>query len=232
MRFRGIIFDFNGVLWWDNDLQELAWQQFAGQVRGEPLSAEELAVHIHGRTNGHTLSYLAGRALSASEVKELAEKKESLYRRLCLDQGPSFRLSPGATDLLDFLIAQRVPHTIATASGRANIEFFVERLHLDRWFDVTRLVYDDGSRPGKPAPDIYRQAAHNLALRAADCVVVEDSRSGIQAAQAAGIGHVVALGPDHNHARLGQIEGVDRVIARLDELAQADLFLPQNSPTT
>jgi beta-phosphoglucomutase-like phosphatase (HAD superfamily) len=215
MIYRGVIFDFNGVLWWDNHLQEQAWRHFSAQVRGEPFSDEEVAVHVHGRTNRHTLEYLAGRALDASKVERLSEQKETVYRQLCLDQGPAFALSPGAAELLDYLVERGIPSTIATASGKANLDFFVEHLRLERWFDVASIVYDDGVRPGKPAPDIYLQAAANLGLAGGQCVVVEDSRSGIEAAHAAGIGCVVALGPVEDHDHLARLAGVDTVVSSL-----------------
>ncbi len=222
--FQGLIFDLNGVLWWDNHLQEQAWRQFSAQMRGEPFSDEEMAIHIHGRTNRHTLEYLTGRALAASDVERLSEQKETLYRQLCLDQGPAFALSPGATELLDYLDARGIARTIATASGKANLDFFVEHLSLDRWFDVALIVYDDSTRPGKPAPDIYLQAAANLALAPGQCVVVEDSRSGIQAAYAASIGYIVALGPVESHDRLAQLAGVDAVVSSLRQFPGERLY--------
>jgi beta-phosphoglucomutase-like phosphatase (HAD superfamily) len=224
--FKGIIFDFNGVLWWDGHLQEQAWRQFSTEIRGWPLSEEEYAVHVHGRNNQHTLEYLAGRSVHGGELEQLSGQKEATYRQLCLDQGPGFELSPGAVELLDFLLEHQIPHTIATASGRANVEFFEKHLSLDRWFEIERIVYDDGARPGKPAPDIYHQAASNLALDPASCVVVEDSRSGIQAAHNAEIGHVIALGPASTHARLARLLGVDAVIESLDQVPVERLFLP------
>ncbi len=223
MRFQGIIFDFNGVLWWDGQLQESAWRQFSAQMRGAPFSDEEMAIHVHGRNNQHTLSYLAGRSLAPHEVERLGEEKEILYRRLCLDQGPGFQLSPGAEELLDYLVAQDIPHTIATASGKRNLDFFITHLHLDRWFSVASIVYDDGTRPGKPAPDLYLQAAANLSLEPAECIVVEDSHSGIQAAHAAGIGYVVALGPAQIHSRLIRLEGVHEIIESLQHFPRERL---------
>ena len=217
MGFRGLIFDLNGVLWWDGHLQERSWMQFSAGIRGRPLSAEEMAVHVHGRHNRHTLGYIAGRPVQGAELKRLTQQKEEIYRHLCLEQGPDFRLSPGAVDLLDFLVAHGVPRTIATASEKINLDFFVEHLGLARWFDPALIVYDDGSLPGKPAPDVYLRAAQNLGLEPASCVVIEDSQSGIQAAQAAGIGCVVALGPAASHGQLGRLPGVDRVIERLDQ---------------
>jgi beta-phosphoglucomutase-like phosphatase (HAD superfamily) len=112
MRYAGLIFDFNGVLWRDGHLQGQAWRQFSAELRGWPLSEEEMVVHVHGRNNGHTLAYLTARTLEAGELAHLIERKETIYRRLCLDQGSNFRLSPGAAELLGFLAAHHIPHGI------------------------------------------------------------------------------------------------------------------------
>jgi HAD superfamily hydrolase (TIGR01509 family) len=162
--------------------------------------------------------------VEGDELCQLTEAKETIYRRLCLEQGRGFRLSPGAIELLDLLVTHRISCTIATASERNNLTFFVEHLHLDRWFEIDRIVFDDGARPGKPAPDIYLQAASNLGLAPAGCVVVEDSRSGIEAARAAGIGHIVALGPVGTQQELRQLEGVDGVIENLRQFPKVLLF--------
>lgn len=223
MKYGGIIFDFNGVLWWDDHLQEKSWRQFSAELRGWPLSADEIAVHVHGRNNGHTLEYLLGRPVAGEELWELTQRKETIYRRLCLDPGVQFKLSPGAEELLDYLTAHGIPRTIATASEKTNLDFFVEHLHLDHWFDVRLIVYDDGTRPGKPAPDIYLQATSNLGLAPAQCIVVEDSRSGIEAARLAGIGHIIALGPASRHSELARLEGVSTVVKDLRHLPKEHL---------
>ena len=204
-----VIFDFNGVLLWDGHLQDRAWGEFSAQLRGDPLSSEEMAMQVHGRYNRDTFEYLLGRPLDADELARLTEEKEQIYRGLCLaeracrspgDGGhpqsdDGFRLSPGAVELLDHLVARGIPRTIATASGRGNVDFFFAHLDLDRWFDLERVAYDDGTLPGKPAPDLYLRAARALGQPPARCLVVEDSRAGIEAARRAGIGYVVALGP-------------------------------------
>ena len=224
MQFSGIIFDFNGVLWWDSDLQEAAWMQFAAALRGRPLSATEVREQIHGRPNQHALQYLTGRTIHGAELEELTQQKERLYRRMCLAQGKGFRLSPGAIPLLDDLAVRGVPRTIATASERTNLDFFIEHLDLTRWFDPALIVYDDGRLPGKPAPDVYLEAAQRLGLAPVACVVVEDSVSGLAAAQAAGIGQVVALGPPAAQPTLRKLPGVDSVIGSLAELADARII--------
>jgi beta-phosphoglucomutase-like phosphatase (HAD superfamily) len=210
--FSGIIFDFNGVLWWDNALQESSWRDWSAELRGHPLSDEEMTEHVHGRNNRYTQQYLSSEPLSEAQADELSEQKEIHYRRLCLEQGENFKLSPGAEPLLSFLVNRDIPHTIATASGKGNLDFFVEHLDLDRWFDVTKIVYDDGTMAGKPAPDFYLAAAARLDLPPGQCIVIEDSISGIRAAQAAGIGRVIALLGDGGHARRGKLpDGVESI---------------------
>ena len=193
MPYSGIIFDFNGVLWWDAPLVEETWQVTAHKVRGRPFTAEETAQIMHGRNNRGTMEYLAGRPLGDEEAAQWIEEKEAYYRELCMRQGENFRLSPGAEDLLDFLRDHRIPRTIATASIIVNVDFFVRQLRLERWFDPGKIVYDDGILASKPAPDFYLRAAENLGLDPSRCVVVEDSLSGLRAARAAGIGRVIGL---------------------------------------
>lgn len=225
MTFDGIIFDFNGVLLWDSPWQEAAWQAFAAEIRPErPFTPDEMAIHVHGRPNRHTIEFLLGRALSADELAACVQRKEALYRAICLRHPDQFRLSPGAESLLDCLVARAIPHTIATASGRGNLDFFIHHLQLARWFDLAQIVYDDGRLPGKPAPDVYLEAARRLGLPPARCVVVEDAVSGLQAAAAAGIGHLIALGPPTAQAKLAALPGVQTVVESLAQVRAAALF--------
>ena len=224
-----VIFDFNGVLWWDGHLQDKAWKAYSAGLRGYPLSDEEMDVHVHGRNNRYTLEYLVGEALSEAQLLQMSEQKETLYRRLCLDQGANFKLSPGAEELLDFLVARRIPRTIATASAWPNVDFFVQQLSLERWFDVNKIVYDDGFKAGKPAPDFFLQAAAMLAKEPRTCMVIEDSRSGIAAAKAAGVGMIIALGPEEKRQELEQLAGVDRVIESLQDLPRTLIEAPSRN---
>lgn len=225
MKFSGIIFDFNGVLWWDRLIQEQAWSQFAEGQFGISLTSEVMRVQVHGRNNQHTLEYLMGTNLDQDELIQLSGQKERLYRDLCLAQGDQFSLSPGAEELLGALVARGIPRTIATASGEENLAFFFEHLHLNQWFDRQCIVFDDGSRPGKPAPDIYLQAAKMLRLKPTECVVVEDSISGLQSAQSAGIGYIVAIHSGDKHPQFVRLDGLDQVIDNLDDFNWKDLLI-------
>jgi len=217
---RGVVFDFNGVLFWDNPLHEEAWRRYSRQLRGHPMTDREMTEQVHGKVNRDIFTYVLGETPGDERLAVLIAEKEAIYRQLCLEADGVFRLSPGAIELLDFLVAAGIPHAIATSSPRQNLVFYVEHLNLRRWFDDEQLVYDRGAYPGKPAPDIYLEAAARLGLPPAACVVVEDSLAGIAAAWAAGIGHIVALGPAATHAELATRPGVDMVVADLSQFAR------------
>lgn len=229
--FSAVIFDFNGVLFWDNALHEEAWRQYSRRVRGVALSDREMVEHVHGLVNRDIFAYLLGEAPAAEQLARLAEEKEAIYRRLCLAAEGVFQLSPGAEALLDYLAARHIPHAIATSSAWPNVAFYVEHLGLGRWFAPERIIYDRGEYPGKPAPHIYREAAGRLGLPPGDCVVVEDSLAGIAAAHAAGIGYIVALGPGHDsgesrYEELAAQPGVGAVISDLGQFPRYLLAAP------
>lgn len=224
MTYQGIIFDFNGVLWRDSQLQEQAWREFARKQFGIGLTDEIMAKEVHGRNNKHTLEFLAGISLDNHQVDQLSGQKEALYRSLCLAQGDGFRLSPGAVELLDGLRANGIPCTIATASGQDNLLFFFDHLQLERWFEPQRIIFDDGIRPGKPSPDFYLQAAKKLRLQPVDCVVIEDSISGIQSARSAGIGYIIAMVSEGSNLDSNSNKGIDQVVENLAQIPWNDLF--------
>lgn len=226
MPFQGMIFDFNGVLWWDDQLQVQAWRQFAERQFGISLTDEMLEVEVFGRNNRHTLEFIASKELDAQQVAQLSRQKEMLYQALCLSLGADFKLSPGAEDLLDALEENNIPRTIATSSGRENLLFFIDNLHLERWFDPALIIYDDGVIPGKPSPDIYLRAAEKLRLYPEDCVVIEDSISGIRAARSAGIGYVISLVSAGAQPCSKELDGMDLVVENLAQIPFQDLFGP------
>jgi len=225
MKLRGVVFDFNGVLLWDTHLHEQAWQLFSERLRGYAFTAEEMDLHVHGRNNKHTLTYLSGgRELTVAELNSLIEQKERTYHELAITAGDQYCFSPGALALLEKLQQLQIPFTIATASPKLNVDFYYHQLDLGRWFDQDKLIFDDGSRPGKPEPALFLAAAEKINVPFNHCLLIEDSFSGLEAARRGGAGYIVALGPKEKHDRLRAAEGVNQVISQLDELDVSALF--------
>lgn len=193
---KGIIFDFNGTLFWDSEIQENAWKTFGTKLSERNITDEEFNTYFHGRTNKDTLEYLTERVLTDKEVNELAQQKESIYRDLCKSDLNKFKLAPGVERYLDYLKENNIPFTIATASEINNVNFFIKEFQLDKWFDIIKIVYDDGTFRGKPEPDIYLKASEALNIQPDNCIVFEDALSGVQSAQRAGVKEIIAVVPE------------------------------------
>ena len=193
---KGIIFDFNGTLFWDSEIQENAWKTFGKKLSGRDITDEEFNTYFHGRTNKDTLEYLKKRELTEEEVNELAQQKESIYRDLCKSDLSKFKLAPGVERYLNYLKENNIPFTIATASEINNVNFFIKEFQLDKWFDIIKIVYDDGTFRGKPEPDIYLKASEALNIQPDNCIVFEDALSGVQSAQRAGVKEIIAVVPE------------------------------------
>lgn len=202
-RYKSVIFDFNGTLVFDTANHDRAWKIITSKYREKPFSDEELEKNIHGRTNKAIFEYIIGRELNAAEVDKFSTEKELIYQKLCRED-KNFRLIRGAEDFLNYLRDNKIPRTIATASNRMNVDFYVEMLHLERWFNLEKIVYDDGTLEGKPSPDIYEKAAKILQTKPEDCIVFEDAILGIESASRAGIGEIIAVVGDKSKQLSGE----------------------------
>lgn len=216
--YKGIIFDFNGTLFWDSEKHLEAWREFSKRLREQPFTDDEMREYMFGRTNDDIIEYLTGEKPTRKMVERFAGEKEAVYRDMCRKDKRNTVLAGGAVEFLDFLCEKNIPHTIATMSNGENVEFFIETFNLKKWFDVDKIVYDDGTMPGKPAPDIYLRAAKKLNLAPKDCVVIEDAVSGIESARAAGIGKIIAIASMESIDLYKNIPAVSQIIKNFDEI--------------
>lgn len=190
---KGIIFDFNGTLFWDTKYHEDAWNQMALKLVGKKLSDFELIHKMHGRTNKQILEYILNREITELESQSIADEKEKLYRSICLEQKGALKFADGVLEMLDELKSKRIPMTIATSSDKENVDFFIKEFQLQTWFDISKIVFNQGKYPGKPAPDIYLHALKNIQILPENCVVFEDAPSGILSAKNAGIDKIIQV---------------------------------------
>jgi len=190
---KAVIFDFNGTMIFDTKMNDAAWRAFIVKYTGRVITDEEMSKYVHGQPNTNTIRHYINRDLTDEEVALFSEEKEVLYRALCLTEKDLFTLVKGLEPLLDRLKARGIPFTIATAAIKNNVEFYFEQFGLSRWFSIDEIVYDDGTLPGKPEPDVYIRACRILDREPKECIVVEDSLAGLLAAERAGIGRIIAI---------------------------------------
>lgn len=229
--YKGIIFDFNGTLFFDSEKHLEAWREFSKRVRDHAFTDEEMRDYMFGRTNEDILAYLIGRKPEPELVEQLAQEKEAVYREMCRKDKENTVLAPGAVEFLDYLKENNIPTTIATMSEKNNVDFFIEEFNLAKWFELDKIVFDDGNIKGKPAPDIYLKAAKNLGLKPEECIVVEDAVSGIEAARAAGIGKIIAIASMESEDLYKNIPAVSQIIKNFDEIDRNILAVREKSWT-
>lgn len=193
MKEKGIIFDFNGTLFWDSQKHYDAWIETSRKLRGTPFDDYEMVHHMFGRRNAEIIEYALGYKPSDEEIRKIAEEKELIYLDMCKKDPENTKLASGVEEFLDYLCENKIPHTIATMSEKINVDFYIDVFNLAKWFDLDKIVYSDGTIPGKQAPDIYEIAAKKINVAPEDCIVFEDAISGIKAATSAGVKRIIAV---------------------------------------
>lgn len=192
-KYKGVIFDFNGTLYWDTSYHDRAWITFASKYTGRNLTKEELDKNIHGLLNKTILTNLFRKQVSKEKIEKYSGIKEELYRKFCLEDKENLRLSKGSASLFDDLKSKNIPFTIASSANEGNILFYFRIFQLNRWFDFNKVVYDNGMLEGKPSPQPFIQAAANIGLLPEECIICEDSVLGIQSARNAKAGYIYRI---------------------------------------
>ncbi|MBQ3126729.1 MAG: HAD family hydrolase [Clostridia bacterium] len=209
---KNVIFDFNGTMIFDTPLHTRAWHNYMPAVIGRYLTQEELDRYVIGQINNDIFRRFLGADISQEEIDRHAYDKEAEYRRQCLLAPDIFHLVDGLEEFLDYLKAEGYSMTIATGSPLENLNLYLDHFNLRRWFSAEDIIYDDGTYPGKPAPDIYLLTMERLGVKPEDCVVFEDSLGGVTAAHAAGIPTIIALNEAGDERFYDRVGGVTRVI--------------------
>lgn len=219
MTYSGVIFDFNGTLFWDTPLHNKAWNIFL-KKHDLHFSDDEFFQLIHGKNNRDIFISIFKRSLTDDQIKQFIHEKESLYQELCLQT--DLALAPGVESFLDFLKNNNIPFTIATASGKENLDFFFEHLTISKWFDYDKVVYNNGKIKSKPDPEIYQIAMSVINKKPQEVIVFEDAVAGLQAAKNANAGNIVVVNSnddDYNNWMDYQIitsfDEVDRTLFEL-----------------
>ena len=222
MKYKGIVFDFNGTLFWDTKLHNEAWDIFLEkyQIR---LNDDEKFRTFHGKTNKDIFITLFGNILSDQQIIDYIIEKETLYQKLCLEYLVSTDnpLAPGVVPFLDLLEEREIPFTIATASDKINVDFYFEHLGLSQWFDYSKVVYNDGTIRGKPNPDLYQKALSIIGLLPAEVIVFEDAINGLMAARNAEAGKIIIV--DSNNDDYSGWENF-RIITDYNQLDYSELL--------
>lgn len=174
-----VIFDMDGLLLDTEPLAARAWAEAAAALSVEFDPA--LARAMVGRNFVDCSAMVRARYDADYPVDALLGRWHATYDDIVERDG--LVPKPGVHELLDWLERCAIRCAVATSTRRERARSKLARTALLARF--ADLVGGDEVACGKPAPDIYAEAARRLAVDAVDCLALEDSEPGVQAALAA-----------------------------------------------
>jgi HAD superfamily hydrolase (TIGR01509 family) len=176
----GVLFDWDGVVIDSSSQHERSWDLLAAE-RGLTLPEGHFKAGF-GKKNEVIIPAL-GWGSDPSIVKELADRKEELYRELVAAEGVV--VLPGARELLLGLKESGIPRAVGSSTPRGNLDALFAATGLDAFFDA--VVCGTDVTHGKPDPEVFLKGAALLGLAPERCIVIEDAFAGIEAARRGGM---------------------------------------------
>ncbi|MGD2051590.1 MAG: HAD family phosphatase [Acidimicrobiia bacterium] len=174
-----MLFDFDGVIADTEPLSWAAWREVMA-ASGYQIVAEDVAA-CTGTNSRDTYAHFSAK-VRLPPFREVVEAVDELRHR---SYETDLFAYPDAVATIGELSMVGVPMAVATSSSRRNLDRKLEVLELAGFFAAT--VAGDEVPRGKPAPDLYAAAVEAVGARARDCLAVEDSEIGADAASAAGV---------------------------------------------
>ena len=217
MRIRAVIFDIDGLMIDSERISQRSWGQVMADA-GYPLS-EEVYLQMIGRTEKDVRYILQGVYGAEFPFDSMYHRREERFNQIIAQEG--MPIKAGLIQLLDFIDARGIKKAVASSTYCRLAEMKLSAAGIRERFDV--LVTGDEVVHGKPAPDLFLAAAARIAAQPAECLVLEDSEAGLQAAHAAGM--AVVWVPDMQPVAesvvglaLRQVETLAEVVGVLEEV--------------
>ena len=188
LEYKALIFDLDGTLVDSMPAHFKAWCK-ALEDQGQPgVFPEDVFYAMGGRPTRDIVKVINGEQGLHLDADQVASSKKRHY----LKSLSLIEMIPAVAKIAEENRG-RVPMAVASGRSREVVEKTLQTLGVSDWFD--EVVSSNEVANGKPAPDVFLEAASRIGVDPKDCVVFEDARSGIIAARAAGM-EVVAV-PTH-----------------------------------
>ena len=223
--FRAVIFDFDGVITDSEVLHLRSFNKVLAQY-GVEISTKDYYKEYLGLSDFDCFKVLVNKKVlqkPAEGIEHLAKEKTAAFEKLAKTEG---RIIEGVRDFLQMLSQDNIPMAICSGALLAEIELILEEARLRPFFEV--IVSAEFVKKGKPSPEGFlltlRKLNRNL-RRTPDggqnpilpnqCIVIEDSHWGLEAARAAGM-HTVAV---TNSYDADQLTLAEKIVTRLGDLS-------------
>jgi beta-phosphoglucomutase len=190
-----VIFDMDGVICHTNPYHTKAYQRFLAK-RGLHPTEEDFVQHMYGKNNRYILTHFLAREIGEEEFITLENEKETLFREIYAEE-----IVPigGFLEFLESLKAAGFRTGVATSAPFSNLDLIMGTLGFES--KMESILASENVSKHKPDPEVYLKSAANLSVPVENCVVFEDSYSGVSAAINAGM-KVVGVLSSHTKEEL------------------------------
>ena len=185
---RGVIFDMDGLMFDTERLATVLWNQVGDELRID--MTEEFLDSFRGQNPTAIRNAFLQRFGREFDFDGCMGRKDELQHRYIEEKGVP--LKDGLPELLEYLKGQDIRMAVATSTQQSLAEKMLKIAGVYEYFDA--VAYGNKVKRSKPFPDIFQKAAEDLGVPMRECLVLEDSISGVQAGKAAG-GYIIHI-PD------------------------------------
>jgi len=219
---RAVIFDFDGVITDSEILHLRAFNQVLAQYDIE-ITEEVYYKEYLGFTDRDCFESVAGKnrlGLDSGQIENLIKQKNVIFDELARNEATIFE---GVPEFLQMLTDNKIRRAICSGALLVDIAPILEKSQLGPFFE--EIVSAEQIEKGKPDPEGFLLALEKLnegsqnSISANECVVIEDSHWGLEAAKAAGM-HTVAI---TNTYVAEQLSMAEKIVERFSELTISDL---------
>ena len=180
-KYKALIFDMDGTLVDNMHYHHDAWMQFIDEKQ-LGIDAETFERDYHKGTIVEVMARFFPHLKSEEALRAVGNEKEILYRDTF---GSLLQPLPGLHSFFEYLKAKDIPLGLATMGDQNNLDMTLKQLKIETYFHST--TGGDQVTKGKPHPEIFLRAAAKIKMAPEYCLAFEDTQSGIQSAQAAGM---------------------------------------------
>jgi HAD superfamily hydrolase (TIGR01509 family) len=187
---KAILFDFDGVI---VKSEPLHFKSFVELLK--PLGIEFTEERWYGEFAGTGTKNIMTVLFKENKINENVEvwlkKRDDLFMEYA--KRGELKLTTGLLDFLKMLKSKGIKTTVSSSGDRGYIMFLIDNLGISKYFDAVISAQD--ITKNKPDPEIFLVSAKKLGFKPSECLVIEDSRSGVKAGKAAGMTVVCVESP-------------------------------------
>lgn len=206
-----VIFDMDGVIVDTEPVHRYAYFHHFNELN-IPVTDEMFATFT-GNSTRNVFQKLKDIFNLDHEVENLIQRKRNIFND-AFDTKEDLHLLEGVEDLIKDLYQNGIQLIVASSASKVTIDRVFKRFHLHQYF--SDIVSGEDFPKSKPHPAIFEHAASLSMAPKSDCIVIEDSANGIQAAVSA---NIFCVGYNSEHSKLQDLSKADLIINHFNELS-------------